>query len=165
MFPDKSILIGQKLVKNAKIEKFKCDILSDFQTLWQQQILIKHRGNTCCSVKVLHLLVDGSSILSWSNMTHTPRAFIKIKTSKLFSHKHSAWKLPKKSHSTLRVKRAKFIFWVDNWRVFENPKLAGKQCLQTGHFWWKMTKLQNPNATFRRENSNANKNLWFSDFF
>ena len=115
----------------------------------QQQILIKHRGNTCCSVKVLHLLVDGSSILSWSNMTHTPRAFIKIKTSKLFSHKHSAWKLPKKSHSTLRVKRAKFIFWVDNWRVFENPKLAGKQCLQTGHFWWKMTKLQNPNATFR----------------
>ena len=123
--------------------------MSDFQTLWQQQILIKHRGNTCCSVKVLHLLVDGSSILSWSNMTHTPRAFIKIKTSKLFSHKHSAWKLPKKSHSTLRVKRAKFIFWVDNWRVFENPKLAGKQCLQTGHFWWKMTKLQNPNATFR----------------
>ena len=31
MLPDKSILKGQKLVENAKIEKLKCDILSDFQ--------------------------------------------------------------------------------------------------------------------------------------
>ena len=34
MLPDMSILIGQKLVKKAKIEKFKCDILGYFQTLW-----------------------------------------------------------------------------------------------------------------------------------
>ena len=27
------ILNGQKLIKNAKIEKFKCDIFGDFQTL------------------------------------------------------------------------------------------------------------------------------------
>ena len=33
VLPDRSILIGQKLVENAKIKKFKCDILSDFQTL------------------------------------------------------------------------------------------------------------------------------------
>ena len=33
MLPDRSLLIGQKLVENAKIEKFKCDILSNFQTL------------------------------------------------------------------------------------------------------------------------------------
>ena len=32
VLPDRSILIGQKLVENAKIKKFKCDILSDFQT-------------------------------------------------------------------------------------------------------------------------------------
>ena len=31
--PDRSVLIGQKLVENAKIEKFRCDILGDFQTL------------------------------------------------------------------------------------------------------------------------------------
>ena len=31
--PDRSILIGQKLVGNAKIEKFKFDTLGDFQTL------------------------------------------------------------------------------------------------------------------------------------
>ena len=31
--PDMSVLLGQKLVKNAKIQKFKCDIWGDFQTL------------------------------------------------------------------------------------------------------------------------------------
>ena len=33
MLPDRSLLIGQKLVENAKIQKFKCDILSNFQTM------------------------------------------------------------------------------------------------------------------------------------
>ena len=33
VLPDRSILKGQKLVENAKIEKLKCDIFGDFQTL------------------------------------------------------------------------------------------------------------------------------------
>ena len=33
VLPDRSILIGQKWLEKAKIEKFKCDILGDFQTL------------------------------------------------------------------------------------------------------------------------------------
>ena len=33
VLPDRSPLKGQKLVENVKIEKFKCDILSDFQTM------------------------------------------------------------------------------------------------------------------------------------
>ena len=33
VLPDRSVLKGQKLVENAKIKKFKCDILGDFQTL------------------------------------------------------------------------------------------------------------------------------------
>ena len=33
MLPDRSFLIGQKLVENAKIQKFKCIILSYFQTM------------------------------------------------------------------------------------------------------------------------------------
>ena len=33
VLPDKSVLIRQKLMKNAKIKKFKCDILSNFQTM------------------------------------------------------------------------------------------------------------------------------------
>ena len=32
LLPDRSFLIGQKLVEN-KIQKLKCDILSNFQTL------------------------------------------------------------------------------------------------------------------------------------
>ena len=34
VLPDRSHLIGQILEKIAKIEKFKCDILSNFQTMW-----------------------------------------------------------------------------------------------------------------------------------
>ena len=34
VLPDRSVLIGQKLVENGKIQKFKCDILSNFQTMW-----------------------------------------------------------------------------------------------------------------------------------
>ena len=33
VLPDRSVWIGQKLVKNAKSKKFKCDILSNFQTM------------------------------------------------------------------------------------------------------------------------------------
>ena len=34
VLPDRSILKGQKLMENAKIEKIKCDILNYFQTVW-----------------------------------------------------------------------------------------------------------------------------------
>ena len=37
VLPDRLLLIGQKLVENAKIQKMKCDILSDFQTLCRHQ--------------------------------------------------------------------------------------------------------------------------------
>ena len=33
VLPDKSVFIGQKLVENAKIQKFKYDILSNFKTI------------------------------------------------------------------------------------------------------------------------------------
>ena len=33
VLPDMAVLIGQKLVESAKIQKFKCDILSNFQTM------------------------------------------------------------------------------------------------------------------------------------
>ena len=34
VLPDRTILIGQKLVENAKIKKSKLDIFGDFQTMW-----------------------------------------------------------------------------------------------------------------------------------
>ena len=33
-----NFLIGQKLLENAKIEKLKCDILGDFQTLSESDL-------------------------------------------------------------------------------------------------------------------------------
>ena len=41
VLPDRSILIGQKLVENAKIENLKCDILGDFQTMWSVELCEK----------------------------------------------------------------------------------------------------------------------------
>ena len=59
MLPDRSLLIGQKLVKNAKIEKFKCDILSNFQTfLWAEffifQIHVHFISTPFCNTSWLH---------------------------------------------------------------------------------------------------------------
>ena len=39
--PDRSVLIGQKLVENTKWEKFKGDILSNFQTFWAGKGLVR----------------------------------------------------------------------------------------------------------------------------
>ena len=33
VLPDRSVLIGQKLMESAKMPKFKCNILSNFQTM------------------------------------------------------------------------------------------------------------------------------------
>ena len=38
------ILMGQKLVNNAKIQIFKCDILSTIQTMWKCQATLKTRS-------------------------------------------------------------------------------------------------------------------------
>ena len=48
LLPDRSVLIGQKLVENAKIEKLKCNILSDFQTMW---LCSKEKKNRNSSLK------------------------------------------------------------------------------------------------------------------
>ena len=48
VLPDRSVLIGQKLVENAKIQKFKCDILGDFQTLCLSSCSsVKFETKTC----------------------------------------------------------------------------------------------------------------------
>ena len=40
MLPDRSILIGENLVDNVKIENPKYDIFGDFQTLWVQTMFL-----------------------------------------------------------------------------------------------------------------------------
>ena len=48
VLPDISLLIGQKLVENAQIQKLICDILSNFQTLWSQDWYQKFCFLWCC---------------------------------------------------------------------------------------------------------------------
>ena len=45
VLPDRSIVIGQKLVENAKIQKFKCDILSNFQIMGCCEYALKLKEN------------------------------------------------------------------------------------------------------------------------
>ena len=73
---------------------------------------------------------------------------------------HGVWKSQKKSHSTLRVKRATFTFWVDkSW--LKMPKMVHfgeflkTRCLrsnsvtrQVSFIRTKMPKFKNSNATF-----------------
>ena len=48
MLPDRSVFIGQKLVESAIIQKFKCDILSNFQTLCLSSCSsVKFETKTC----------------------------------------------------------------------------------------------------------------------
>ena len=69
VLPDRSVLIGQKLVGNAKIEKkIKCDILGDFQTMCRaahfsvctldiqsEDPLLVHTIQDCCIHSKEHL--------------------------------------------------------------------------------------------------------------
>ena len=41
VLPDRSVLIGQKLAENAKIQSFKFDTLSNFQTMWIREYLFQ----------------------------------------------------------------------------------------------------------------------------
>ena len=49
---DRSNLIGQNLLENAKIQKFKCEILSDFQTLW---VRFMNNAQKSQSIRALHI--------------------------------------------------------------------------------------------------------------
>ena len=74
----------------------------------------------------------------------------------LFTPKHGVWKSQKKSHSTLC--EASYVYILSGqklikkakngqfWRVFENLKLAVKQCYQTG-FWKKKNNLYTSSRT------------------
>ena len=46
VLPDRSVLIGQKMVENAKIKKFKWDILGDYQTMFCYTLIAALNGNS-----------------------------------------------------------------------------------------------------------------------
>ena len=98
VLPDRSILLRQKLLENAKIEKFKCDIFSNFQTLWGPRDLnffvpvpaFKRLGYYCCFF-----------VLKTVSKPHTKLTL------------HSGWKSPKKSHFQKSSKLIIFVFLIN----------------------------------------------------
>ena len=82
VLPDRSVLIEQKMVENAKMPKFKCDILSSFQTMWINSIRQNTFVNTvnfCCSTNYIdrnNLRVCFSSLYS-QNMSYEWYALVK----------------------------------------------------------------------------------------
>ena len=73
VLPDRSILKGQKICGNAKIAKFKCDILSNFQTMClYSEFLIKLNS----FLLRIRILLEGCIIINISCSylsTHEPR--------------------------------------------------------------------------------------------
>ena len=57
--PDKSLLIRQKLVEKAKIQKFKCDILVNFQTMC---LCLCRRFQSCLLSQMTWLKGDKSTL-------------------------------------------------------------------------------------------------------
>ena len=98
MLPDRSLLIGQKLVENAKIEKLKCDNFGDFQTLCTRLInavcILTHLmlGNTSSSFS------PNTKLTLWNKVTifvpkYRTRHFVCI-----LDIRHNVWKSLKMSH-------------------------------------------------------------------
>ena len=71
VLPDRSLLIGQKLVENAKITKHKFNILSDFQTLCKKSnetflLIFKHCEKSCKEIRIFCILdqiIHGKPVL------------------------------------------------------------------------------------------------------
>ena len=152
------VLWRQHLLKGSGPEK---EMIREKVCTWQTDPMIYHTNN--CHVLIVRSPYsvgrgrksDDSAAnfafiyLSSAGLFFATKAILLISQLSqikfFFTQKHGVWKSQKKSHSTLRVKRATFTLWVDKsllkmpkigqfWRVFENLKLAVKQCYQTGQF-------------------------------
>ena len=58
MLPDSLVLKGQELVENAKIQKFKWDILGNFQTMWTIWTLPCSKRQASCPCQTLLRIIS-----------------------------------------------------------------------------------------------------------
>ena len=127
MLPDRSVLIGQTLVENAKIVKFKCDILGDFQTLCQRkksamcanfspdgsQIFVLGRKSN----PLLYNLANPLPIAEFDHPGYWNRCTMKSGTFSAQDYVFSgsdnfaiyAWKVPDQDQDFQYIKRADFV--------------------------------------------------------
>ena len=71
VLPDRSVLIGQKLVEKAKIQKFKCDILGDFQTLCLNCFFTRCQNFTESIDHIIHRMNN----IAWNRSDNVSRTF------------------------------------------------------------------------------------------
>ena len=64
MLPDRSVLKGQKLATNAKMPKFKCEILSNFQTMCSDDDDAVSENQSKCLILSLQITLVESTSLS-----------------------------------------------------------------------------------------------------
>ena len=107
MLPDKSILVGQKFMENAKFEKIQCYILADFQTaLWSVVKL---------GLLLLRLLQDETGLGGCSSTSTEKRERLKHRCYNPLAHirKMKAQVMPK-------AKLTKNIFFVNPGVILES---------------------------------------------
>ena len=145
MLPDRSLLIWQKLVENAKIQKFKCDILGDFLTL--------------CSVEKLALLLSNVVLVIVLPMYSGERNHLDlwVVISQMSTIGVGQWQMHLSTSSSaqgyLLPNRDQMLFtpnWHEKWHLSHNIKIL---------IQW------NPNLDFALENSKFREfTLWKVSF-
>ena len=109
MLPDRSILTGQKLVGNALVKNFKCDILGDFQTMcasfwcyycprfsafckWQKRDFQSIRSNhhPLFDLSLNWRWLEDSNLRSWPRKIYKKNLELKI-SSKLIHPRKTSW--------------------------------------------------------------------------
>ena len=110
-------------------------------TPFQAWLINKHRANLM-KLSILIIIAHNFKIKFASQKKYNWQSGITKRNNAI---SHGVWKAQKKSHSTLRAKRATFTLQVDKkfiknakngpfWRVFGNLKFTVKHCYQIGQF-------------------------------
>ena len=102
VLPDRSLLIGQKFVGNAKIENFKCDIFGDFQPLCRRfsnesrNLTLSHSSTSSIFVPSLAILnATFSAIFKHCMVVERPCSFILFGQLQIGKWKKNLKKKPK----------------------------------------------------------------------
>ena len=95
VLPDRSVLKGQKVVENVKIVKFKCDILSNFQTLVLLKVVGSNYDHVMANILLKKLKMRCQQKSPWKSEEKSSFVWINSLTfdavEKLSSEKKTTW--------------------------------------------------------------------------
>ena len=124
VLPDRSVIIGQKLVENAKIKKFNCHILSNFQTKCFCSSVKRHLlSNATQWLKILKK-VSFSNSLNFSSLSQN-ELFWRVE----FEYNETFW-------GDFRTQCAGFSNCLDILKYLRNcQKISLSMFLYLNHLW------------------------------